>query len=364
MNLQLFAQERTEQATPRRREEARRRGQVYKSRELVGAITLLAAYGALELVGPYIGGQVLTFSRTLLSEGALQDWSQEGVHLLLSRTFLLVGTVTAPLLLTAAVAGTAGNLLQVGFLFSLEPLVPKWERINPISGMQRVFSRRSLMEMFKAVFKVTVIGYIAYRTVADELGSFPGLLGLEINQMVVFLSGLISRLFLWVGVAMLVLALADYAYERWEYEQSLRMTRQEVKDEFKQTEGNPEVRQRIRQKQREMARRRMMQDVPKADVVVTNPTHYAVALAYQQEAMSAPKVLAKGRGLVALRIREVAEEHGVPVVENPPLARELHSSAEIGQEIPVALYQAVAEVLAFVYNLKEKGYAGAARRDR
>lgn len=356
MNLQLFTYERTEEATPRRREEARKRGQVFKSMELIGAISLLSTYVVLRFVGPYMAGRVLSFSRTLWEEGALQDWSESGVRLLLINTFLLVAIVVAPVLLGAMVAGLLGNYLQIGFLFTMEPLAPNFDRINPVSGFKRVFSRRALAELVKSLFKIGIIGYVAYKTVAGDLQSFPIMIGLEMNQVVAFMAALVSRLMLWVGLSMLVLALADYLYQRYEYEQSIRMTKQELKEEFRQTEGNPEVRSRIRQKQREMSRRRMVQDVKKADVVVTNPTHYAVALSYKDKEMTAPKVLAKGQGLIALRIREVAKEAHVPVVENPPLARQLHRVAEVGRAIPADLYQAVAEVLAFVYQLRQKGY--------
>lgn len=324
--------------------------------ELIGAISLLSTYFVLRFAGPYMAGRVLSFARTLWVGGALQDWSESGVRLLLINTFVLVAVVVAPILLGAMVAGLLGNYLQVGFLFSMEPLVPNFDRINPISGFKRVFSRRALAELFKSLFKIGIIGYVAYKTVAGDLQSFPILIGLELNQVVAFLSDLVSRLLLWVGLSMLVLAMADYYYQRYEFEQSIRMTKQELKEEFRQTEGSPEVRSRIRQKQREMSRRRMMQDVKKADVVVTNPTHYAVALEYKNKDMTAPRVLAKGQGLIAFRIREVAREAHVPVVENPPLARQLHRIAEVGREIPADLYQAVAEVLAFVYQLRQKGY--------
>lgn len=356
MNLQWFAQEPTEAATPRRRAEARGRGQLFKSMELIGAMSLLATYGVLRFVGPYMGGRVLHYSRNLWSQGASQDWTEAGVRVLFIDMFLLVGIVIAPVLLAAMVAGLLGNYLQVGFLFTLEPLVPSFDRINPFSGLKRVFSRRALAELVKSVVKITIIGYVAYRTVADDLDLFPTLIGMDLEQVVAFLSGLVSRMLLWVGISMLIMAVADYAYQRYEYEVSLRMSKFEVKQEFKQTEGNPEIRQKIRQKQREMSRQRMMHDVKKADVVVTNPTHYAVALEYKREHMTAPRVLAKGQGLIALRIRELAKANHVPVVENPPLARELHQVTDIGKEVPADLFQAVAEVLAFVYQLKQKGY--------
>jgi len=356
MYLQLFAQEKTEEPTQKKREEARKRGSVAKSTELVGAATLLATYLILRYAGPFMAGRVYAFSRNLWEQGAAQDWSEAGVHMLLNQVFLMVALVAAPMVLGAAVAGVMVNVVQVGFLFTFEPLVPNFEKINPAAGFQRIFSRRALAELAKSLAKITIIGFVAYRTVSDDLGAFPILIGLELPQMLQFMVNLVSRLLLWVGLSMLVLALADYLYQRWEYGQSLKMTKQELKEELRQMEGNPEIRSKIRQKQREMARHRMMQDVKKADVVVTNPTHYAVALQYDQARMPAPRVLAKGQGFVALRIRELAQEAGIPVVENPPLARELHKLAEVGQEIPMNLYQTVAEVLAFVFQLKQKGY--------
>jgi flagellar biosynthetic protein FlhB len=356
MYLQLFAQERTEEATPKRREEARNKGQIAKSVELVAASSLLGAYMLLRMMGPTMAGRVLSFARNLWEQGPRQDWSEAGVHLLLINLFLAAAVVVAPVLAATAVAGVVGNLLQVGFLFTLEPLTPSFDRLNPIAGLKRVFSRRALAEMAKSILKIGIIGYVAYSTVSGDLDSFPVLLGLELPQVVTFLTDLVSRLMLRVGLAMLVLALADYFYQRWEYEQSLRMSKQQVKEEFKQQDGNPEIRSKIRQKQRELARGRMMEDVKKADVIVTNPTHYAVALAYKSDSMAAPTVLAKGQGLIALRIRELAQESAIPIVENKPLARELHRVVEVGQAVPGDLYQAVAEVLAFVYQLKQKGY--------
>jgi flagellar biosynthetic protein FlhB len=356
VDLQLFAGEKTEEATPKRREEARKKGQVFKSMELVGAVSLLATYFTLQFAGPFIGGRVFAFSRNLWEQGVTQDWSEAGVRMLMNNVYILVALVAAPVALAGAVAGVLGNVVQVGFLFTGEPLTPNFDRINPASGFKRVFSKRALVDMLKAILKILIIGWVAYKTVSDDLDAFPLLIGLEIPQMMEFLIDLISRLLLWVGVAMLVLAVADYMYQRWEYEESIKMTKQEVKEEWKQTEGNPEVRAKIKQRQRELARGRMMDDVKKADVVVTNPTHFAVALAYKPNSMAAPRVLAKGQGLIALRIRELAKASEVPVVENPPLARQLFKVADIGQEIPADLFQAVAEVLAYVFQLKQKGY--------
>lgn len=357
MDLQLFAsQEKTEAATPRKREEARRKGQVSKSVELTSAITLLTAFAVLQVAGPFMADRLVSFGQALWEGGDLQDWSPAAVHRLLIDFMVTAALIAAPIAVITLAAGLAANFLQVGFLFSLEPITPDFNRINPGSGFKRIFSRRALADLFKSVFKVVVVGLVAYTTLRDDIETFPTLIGRDLVQVTGILGEMVTDVLLRAGLALLVMALLDYFYQRWEFEQSLRMSKQEIKDELRQTDGSPEIRSRIRQKQREMARQRMMQDVAKADVVVTNPTHFAVALAYKTGEMDAPKVLAKGQGFVALRIREIAEESGVPVIENPPVARQLFQAAAVGQFIPADLYQAVAEVLALVFRLKEKGY--------
>jgi flagellar biosynthesis protein FlhB len=357
MNLQLFAsQERTEPATQRKREEARRRGQVAKSMELISAVTLLTGFSVLTLAAPFMGETLLRYGRLLWEQAAVQDWSDSGVHQLVINLAVTTAIIVAPVALITLLAGLFANLLQVGFLFSLRPITPDFNRINPIAGAQRILSKRALADLAKSLAKIAIVVVVVYVAIKEDLDTFPALITLSPVQFTIAVGELIAKVVLRVGIAMLVVAFLDFVYQRWEYEQSLRMTKQEIKEELKQQEGHPEIRQRIRQKQREMARMRMMQDVKKADVVVTNPTHYAVALAYRQQEMEAPKVLAKGQGFVALRIREIAEEAGIPVVENPPVARQLYQLADVGQVIPADLYQTVAEILAFVYRLKQKGY--------
>lgn len=324
--------------------------------ELVSAATLLTAVVVLKAAAPFMSGTLLTFAQATWEGGAQQSWAESDVHQLILRFMLTAAMIVAPIALITMVAGVAANLLQVGFLFTLHPVTPDFNKINPASGFKRIFSRRAVAELVKSIAKVTIVGFVAYTAIRDEIVTFPTLIGRAPIQVVGIVAEMVSTVLLRVGLSMLVLALLDFMYQRWEFEQSLRMTKQEVKDEMKQTEGNPEIKSRIRQKQREMARRRMMQDVTKADVVVTNPTHYAVALEYKQGVMEAPRVLAKGQGFLALRIREIAAEAGVPVVENPPVARQIFRLADVGQTIPADLYQSVAEILALVYRLKEKGY--------
>lgn len=259
-----------------------------------------------------------------------------------------------PVIGVAMVVGVVVNLLQVGVMFTAEPLSPNWARLNPVAGFTRLFSRRAFVESVKTLLKVLLIGWLTFSAVRADAAML--LRTSEIDPlMVLMLVGQLLYKMAWrVGLAMLVLALLDYGFQRWEYEKSLRMTKEEVKQELKQTEGDPQVRSRIRARQQAIARRRMMQAVPKADVVVTNPTHYAVALQYDAQKMAAPTVVAKGMNLIALRIREIAQQHGVPIVENPPLAQSLYRTVDIGEQIPPELYQAVAEVLAYVYRLRRR----------
>ncbi len=348
------AEERTEQATPRRRQEARRRGQVARSVEISSVAVFLAVVLTLKAV----------------SEGALQG-AMESVRFALTsidhtdfspalalsfawgclrhalRAFL-------PVIGVAVLVGVVVNLLQVGVMFTAEPLAPRWDRINPLSGFVRLFSRRAFVEGVKMLAKVLLIGWLTFSAVRADAAML--LRTSEIDPLLVLmLVGQLLYKAAWrVGLAMVVLAILDYAFQRYEHEKSLRMTKEELKQEMKQTEGDPQIRSRIRARQQAIARRRMMQAVPKADVVVTNPTHYAVALQYDASRMTAPTVVAKGMNLIALRIREIAQQHGVPIVENPPLAQSLYRNVEIGQQIPPDLYQAVAEVLAYVYRLRRR----------
>lgn len=259
-----------------------------------------------------------------------------------------------PVIGVAMVVGVVVNLLQVGVTFTAEPLAPNWARLNPVAGFTRLFSRRAFVDSVKTLLKVLLIGWLTFSAVRADAAML--LRTSEIDPlMVMMLVGQLLYKMAWrVGLAMLVLALLDYGFQRWEYEKSLRMTKEEVKQEMKQTEGDPQVKSRIRARQQAIARRRMMQAVPKADVVVTNPTHYAVALQYDAQKMAAPTVVAKGMNLIALRIREIAQRHGVPIVENPPLAQSLYRTVDIGEQIPPELYQAVAEVLAYVYRLRRR----------
>ncbi len=260
--------------------------------------------------------------------------------------------ILIPFLLPLAIFGLVANILQVGFKMSTEAIAPKLNKLNPISGIKRFVSLKSLVELAKSILKLLFIGTIAYLLVKSDLDAFSLLIHQEVSQILVFIARVSLKIAFFVCLALIVLAVLDFLYQRWQHEKDLKMTKQEVKDEQKQTFGDPKVKSRIRSMQLEMARRRMMEAVPEADVVITNPTHLAIAIKFNAEEMMAPVVLAKGAGHVAQRIKEIASEHQVPRVEDKPLAQALFKMVELGDYIPAELYRAVAEVLAYVYRLK------------
>lgn len=351
-DLQLFAEERTEKATPHRREEARKKGQVVRSIEINSAAILFSTFFVLKALSPWIGTQVAVFSSSIFGDYLLQDFSQKNLLYLLVLMVVVFLQVCLPVMVAALGAGLVANFIQVGFLLTGTPLVPKLDRINPISGFKRIFSRRALLELGKAVAKVGVTGYLVYSTVKANLFTFPRLIEMSIADAVRQIGDLSTQIIFRVGVFLLVLAVIDYIFQYWEHEKSIRMTKQELKEEYRQYEGDPLVKGRMRQIQRQVSQQRMMQQVPKADVVITNPTHYAVALRYDPQEMAAPVVLAKGVDALALRIKEVAGQYGITIFEDPPLAQALYKAVEIDQAIPPELYEAVAGVLAFVYRLR------------
>ncbi len=341
--------ERTEEATPRRREEARKKGDVAKSKEIPAVFLILFSLLYFYLTRNYyidvFNEMFRYFSRSI--SGGIN-------YQIYISALSFIGKLLLPLLILMVVISVLSYVIQFGFILTGEPLVPKIDKLNPVKGIINLFSRRALVELIKAVFKVAIIFYIAYSFIRSEVFRIESIYQMEPPVYFIMLSKTSALLIFKIAIAFVFLSLLDYAFQRWDYEQSLKMTKQEVKEELKQQEGDPLVKSRIRRLQREMARRRMMQEVPKADVVITNPVEIAVALKYDEKNMEAPKVVAKGAGVLAIKIREIARKHGVPIVENRALARMLYKMVEIGDEIPESLYKAVAEVLAFVYRQKER----------
>jgi len=342
----------SEAATPKRREEARQRGQVARSTELTSALSLLGILTVLNLSGSYMLQELTKVARYTWGGLGTFTFSETEVRRQILTFFLELLLVIGPLLLGAVVIGVAVNVLQFGFLFAPEAMQLRWENLSPARGFGRLFSRRTAVEVFKSFLKIGVIGLIAWLTIA---GKVPQLMTLMNTDLVVFftaVAGTASTIMLRVGLAMLAMALLDYFYQRWEFEESLKMSKQEIKDEHRQMEGDPLVKARIRRMQQAAARRRMFADLPNADVVITNPTHLAVALKYDGTTMDAPRVLAKGARLMAARIKAVAAEHNIPVMENKPLAQALYRAVPVGGQVPGAFFNAIAEVLAFVYQAK------------
>jgi flagellar biosynthetic protein FlhB len=342
--------ERTEPASARRLEQAREEGQVPHSRELGAFLILLVAAGGFWMMGGWLSQRVAAmFRRGLtLDDKLMHDPNQMLVRF--SDLSLDVLLTFSPLLLALMIAALASPFLLNAFIFSPKALMPKFDRMDPIKGLQRLFSWNGLAELVKAVAKAALIGGVAAWVIWSERNDLVGLLAQPLGAGLASAGHLIAFSFLAMVAAMILIVGIDIPFQLWNYHDKLKMTRDELKQEAKEMEGDPHVKGRIRSLQRDAARRRMMASVPKADVIVTNPTHFAVALAYKS-GMGAPTVVAKGMGEVARRIREVGAEHGVPLLEAPPLARALHRHVEIDQQIPGTLYAAVAEALAWVYQL-------------
>ena len=337
--------EKTEKATPKKRRDARERGQVLKSQEVGTAVSMLCMFGFMLAYSPTLVGSLMALYNDYLGESMLL-WglsSFDGGMKGLAVTLLLrIARILAPIMGIAMVSGLAANLLQVGFLFPTKTLAPKFSRINPLEGFKRMLSLQTLIKLLVSLAKVIVLGYILYTEYRKRLLVFPGFIGENPYLAIIDILKSAFSIGLKMALAMAVIAAADFFYQYFKFEKDLKMTKQEVKDEYKMTEGDPKIKGRIRQKQRQMSMMRMMDAVPQADVVITNPTHFAVALKYEQGGAGAPKVVAKGQDYLARRIKEVAIENKVEIVENKPLAQSLYAMVEIGQEIPEELYQAVA----------------------
>ncbi len=352
-------QERTERATPKRLREARERGQVARSRELGSAALLTTGAATLLIAGGHMGGRTAALMRDALALRGAELGRPEALLARLAEALAAGYLTAAPLLVVAVVAAVAATLAVGGWVFSAQAVAFRPEKLDPVKGLQRIFSVQGLVELVKAVAKFALVLAVAVAVLAWEAPEILGLAREPLPAALAHAGRLFAVTFLLLAAALVLVAAADVPFQLWNHARQLRMTRQEVKDELKDTEGRPEVRSRIRQIQRQMAQQRMMAEVPRADVVVTNPTHYAVALRYEEGRRAAPVVVAKGADLVALRIRALAREAGVPVLELPPLARALYRSTDLGREIPAALYVAVAQVLAYVYQVRAARAAGA-----
>ncbi len=350
------AGEKTEQPTARRLQDAREKGQVARSMDLSAAVGLLTGLVLLK----FYGGHLLSGFQGMMNRFFLLDeLPLNAADALLESLWTITGYVVrmvGPIFLVLMVAAVAVNLMQVGFLMSAQPITPTLDKLSPLQGFKRLFSARSAMRLAINLGKVIIVGAVAWLTIQEYLPDLVGLAGLTFTEVIARSGNMLFVLGLRMGGVLLVLALTDFGFQKYQHLKDLRMTKEEVKEEFKRMEGDPVMRQRRRNVARQLAMQRMSQAVPKADVIITNPTELAIALKYDHDSMSAPKVVAKGAGYIAGRIRQIAIENGVPIVERKPLARALYKACEVGDTIPEELYKAVAEVLAYVFELAGKGF--------
>lgn len=360
VNLQLFSGDKTEKATPKKRQDARKKGQVLQSKEITSAFVLLFIFLALRLLGGYMYNEITYFTKVVLTEYVnIPDlYTINGITKLFMLSGIELIKICGPILGVALITGLIAEYAQVGFLFTFENLKFKFERISPLSGLKRIFSLRSVVELVKSIIKLAIVGFIAYSYIKSQADGVLTMMDMDAIGVASFIASSVVDLAIRICIALIFIGAVDYIYQWYEFEKNLKMSKHEIKEEFKQTEGNPEIKSKIRQKQRQISMSRMLGDVPKADVVITNPTHFAVAIRYDASVSPAPRVIAKGQDYLAQRIKEVARENKVEIVENKPLARSLYQSVEVGQEIPEEMYQAVAEILAFVYGIKNGAGAG------
>lgn len=355
LDIQFFAGEKTEKATPKKRQDARKKGQVLKSQDVTAAIVLLLLFLFLYFTAPMMirgifGFLHQAFERNILIETVTADTVMQMYTDSLKEMALII----LPFMAIAVVAGLAANFMQFGFLFTTETMKLDLKKMDPIKGIKKIISVRAIVNLIKSILKISFIGTV---TVVILWMNLEEVLSLSFQSpwdsltTVAKLTGLMG---IAASLTLVVIALIDYIYEKYEFEKQLKMSKQDIKDEYKNAEGDPKIKSKIKQRQREMAMRRMMQEIPNADVVITNPTHYAIALKYDDQNMEAPKVVAKGTDYVAQKIKLIAKENDVVMVENRPLARAMYDQVEIGQQVPEEFFKAIAEILAYVYRIKRK----------
>ncbi len=346
--------EKTEEPSEYRLQEARKKGEVASSKELASVLILFGVLMTLIFSALYILEVMHNFVQWLYMQDAQAIYAPKMLNKIMIKTMLTAFKCVTPVFISAFCLSILAHVMQIGLLYAPEALSVKFERINPLSGAKRLFAMRSIVEVIKGVFKFAIIMGIAYVILGDHIKSFTGFLHVDVLQSFLYSKTLIGKLAFSILTGLAVVALGDFAWQKYSFRKKMMMTKQQVKEEMKEKDGSPEIKQRIRQVQREQAQKRMMEAVESADVIVTNPTHISVAIKYDAEKMIAPAVVAKGQEFLALRIREMAKKHDIPLVENVPLARTLYKTVKIGEGVPRTLYKAVAEILAFVYKLKRK----------
>lgn len=348
----MAGEEKTEKATPKKRRDQRKEGNVLQSKEIVTAASVLGIFAAMRLLAEFMVKNVLNYSADVFEHSAGYEVNPDTVMPLVVDIFTVIVITVMPICLIAMVLGIIPTVAQTRGLFAMKSLMPKFSRLNPLEGIKKLFSMQAIVGILKGLIEVIVVGVLVYNEISDRLPRIIALMDAGIMQGIAYTALSIFDMVMLICIMLVFVAAGDFLFQWWQFEKKLKMSKQEVKEEYKQMEGDPQVKSKIKQRQQQMAQRRMMQDVPSADVVVRNPTHYAVALKYDQDKNRAPVVIAKGADYLALRIIDIAENHDVMCIENPVLARALYSQVDLGREIPIELYDAVAEVLLIVYKAK------------
>lgn len=350
----MAGEEKTEKATPKKRRDQRKEGNVLQSKEIVTAVSVLGIFSAMRLLIGFISKTMLAYYTQSFEQLGSTEVSTDTIMSIWVDVFTVVAVTVMPICLIAVFLGVIPTVAQTRGLFTMKALQPKFSRLNPLSGIKKLFSLQSVVGILKGLIEVIIIGVVIYNEIRDRLPKFVALMNTGVMQGITYAALTIFDMVMLICIMLVFVAAADFLFQWWQFEKKLKMSKQEVKEEFKQMEGDPQIKSKIKQRQQQMAAQRMMHDVPTADVVVRNPTHYAVALKYDQDKNNAPQVVAKGKDFLAQRIVAIAEENDVYTIEDPPLARSLYSMVDVGREIPAELYNAVAEVLTVVYKEKNK----------
>ncbi|WLR43525.1 flagellar biosynthesis protein FlhB [Bacillus carboniphilus] len=354
IDLQFFNGEKTEKATPRKKQDVRKKGQVAKSADLNTAFNLIFVFISFLFIGGFLRDNLTSMFAYSFEHNLSTTLTEETIQQVFIEYTMRAVYIVGPVMLVSFIAGIFSNYLQVGFLFSTEAIGIKLERIDPIKGFKRIYSIRAIVELVKSLLKIMVVGGTAFFVIYYHWPEIVRLPLVSVPNSFQFIAKLTAQVGLYTAFSLLFVAILDYLYQRYDFEKNIRMSKQDLKDEHKKTEGDPLIKSKVKQKQKEMAMGRMMAEVPTADVIITNPTHYAIALKYDQSANDAPLVVAKGIDFIALKIKDIAKEHDIVTLENRLLARSLYHQVEIGTAIPEEFFQAVAEIIAYVYQLKGK----------
>ena len=350
----MAGEEKTEKATPKKRRDQRKEGNVLQSKEIVTAVSVLGIFSAMRLLLGFISKSILAYYTQSFEQLGSTVVNEDTIMSIFLDVITVIVITVLPICFIAMVLGIIPTIAQTKGLFTMKALQPKFSRLNPLSGIKKLFSLQSIVGILKGLIEVIIISVVIYNEISARLPKFVALMNAGVMQGITYAAMTIYDMVMLICIMLVFVAAADFLFQWWQFEKKLKMSKQEVKEEFKQMEGDPQIKSKIKQRQQQMATQRMMHDVPTADVVVRNPTHYVVALKYDQDKNNAPQVVAKGKDFLAQRIVAVAEENDVMTIENPPLARSLYSMVDVGREIPAELYNAVAEVLTVVYREKHK----------